>query len=512
MITYKLPHPLDREFQQQVMDWILNSDKKWNILCAPTGFGKSPLAAAASIDFRTLVLVLHKSLQSANYRDVYNFDILYGKSNYPCLEHNKKSNQSTFLSQLQWTAYDCSNPHCGCPYQQQELGCLLSDRVSFNYAKYLMSGSFTERFQPAIIFCDEAHNLPGIIMNYVGLTLRWDNEFINFKCRPELERLQYQEAMHYLRSIYKAIITSKPDREKNLSKWRKWKRLSQKVIMVGQLIGKQEPEDWYFEVDKEQLLIRPLTAKYHFKSMFGKSDKVVLMSATITPNIAERLGLEENEWDYYEVPAIWPVPTRLVYDLDGPAMNWQSSETDKQEQAKLIASVLRPNCSGVIHVMSKAQAYELSKRLYDITLDWSLRFHTPTDGTGTDEQYQEWQEMRQPGIYCISWSFHEGVDLGLDKITIMAKTPFASMKPGYEQARIEYDPQWNNEQTAYRMEQIFGRHQRGLPEHYVSGAKLSYIADSSWHRIKTNLSPDFRMRIRKWRGNINQNYLMKLVK
>lgn len=487
-MIYKLPHLLDRPGQPEAMNWILNNDKKYLILCAPTGFGKSPLAAAASLEYRTLALVLHKSLQSANYRDQYGFDILCGEANYPC---NEKSN---------YTAFDCGNSHCNCPYQQQEISCLSSNRVSLNYAKYLVSKSFVERFQPEIIFCDEAHNLPGIIMEYIGLTLHWDNEFINFKCRPEPERLRYDEAMHYLRQVYKAVNSNKPDKKEDLSKWRKWKRLKQKVLTTGELIGGKEPEDWYFEVDKEKLLIRPLTAKYHFKNMFDKADKVVLMSATITPNIAERLGLEDSEWDYYEVPAIWPIPTRLVYDLGGPAINRESNEIDKQKQAELIASVLRPDCSGVIHTTSKSQAYELSKRLYDITLDWSLYFYVPTDGIGTDNQLQEWYEVRKPDTYCISWNFHEGVDLGKDAIIITAKTPYASMKPGYEQARIDYDPQWYLEQTAKKMEQSFGRHQRGLQEHYMPGAKFAYIADSSWHRIKTNLSDDFRMRVRKVRN------------
>ena len=88
--TYTLPHLLDRPGQQDTLDWIMESDKPFSILNAPTGFGKSPLPAATSLGYRTMVLVLHKSLQSANYRDIYDFDILYGKSNYPCEIQNEK--------------------------------------------------------------------------------------------------------------------------------------------------------------------------------------------------------------------------------------------------------------------------------------------------------------------------------------------------------------------------------------------------------------------------------------
>lgn len=497
-MIYKLPHPLDRPGQPEAMDWILNSNKKYLILCAPTGFGKSPLAACASIGYRTLALVLHKSLQSTNYRDQYDFDILYGKSNYPCLERNKKGSQSTFLPQIKWTAFDCSNPHCACPYQQQELNCLSSQRVSLNYAKYLMSKGFTKRFQPEIMFCDEAHNLPHIVMDYVGLTLRWDNEFINFKCRPDPERLQYSEAINYLRQMYKAIAANKPNREKDLARWRKWKRLHRKILTTGELIGKKEPEDWYFEVDKEKLLIRPLTAKYHFKDMFGKADKVVLMSATITPAIAERLGLDEDEFDYHYVPSPWPVPSRLIYDLGGPAINYKSSEADKQENARLISSVLRSDCSGIIHVSSKNQAYEIADRLSRFNDDY-YEFHYPMTGTSTDEQLEEWQVQQQPGAYYISWNCHEGVDLGNDAINIIAKVPYASIGNNYERACLEYDKGWYLEKTAYKLQQACGRNRRGIDEHYLPGARQVFIADSAWHKLKTLLSDDFIRSVRNWR-------------
>ncbi len=503
-MTYKLPHLLDRPGQQDAMDWILNSDKQYLILRAPTGFGKSPLAATASIEFRTLALVLHKSLQSANYQDQYNFNVLYGKANYPCIEKNK-SKQVSFIDQPKFTAYDCSNPDCDCPYQRQELQCLSSLRVSLNYAKFLMSRPLVNSFRPEYLFLDEAHNLPNIITNFVGFTLNWNNEFLAGynKIKPDKEyltRLPYNLATSLFRQCAIAVKTNKPDISNDLKLWRRWKRLNQKINIVNTLIGNSDGQDWYYETNEKQLIIKPLTAKYHFKELFGVAGKIILMSATIGPSIAKRLGLEDDEWDYHEVPNPWPIPTRLIYDLGGPAINYNSSNTDKHKNRELIASILSPNKSGIIHVTSRPQAYELQRELGKI---FEYDFFVPSENIGTEEQYQEWVEYRRIcplGSYCISWNFHEGVDLGKDDISITAKVPWVNFSSNYESVKKDYDPQWYLEQAAMKLEQSCGRIRRGMSDHYLPGAKQVYIADSSWHRLKTLLSDDFRKSIRIYNG------------
>jgi Rad3-related DNA helicase len=498
-MTYNLPHPLDRPGQQEAFDWLMASDKKFNIICGPTGSGKSAWVAEASKQYRTLVLTQHKSLQDSNYKSQYGFDILYGKSNYRC--ENPKNKR------FWYTAYDCNIPQCDCSYQQQERHCLSSPRVSLNYAKFLLSKQFVKGLEPQILFLDEAHNLPEIITEFIGFSLRWDNEFIDRKQIPyETEPLNYAEAMNYLRQCAKSVRQNQPDKKEDLKQWRKWKRLNDKISSINKIVGYSEPLDWFYEVDDQRLTIKPLTAKYHFKKLFEiyqmammKDVKIVLMSATIKPSIASRLGLDEGEFAYYEMDNAWPTPSRLIYNLSTPNMNYESTEDCRQEQAKLIASVLKPDKSGIIHVSSKVQAYELVTRLSDCSI---LHFWCPTNGIGTDKQLQEWYESRYSGLYCISWNFHEGVDLGDDDINILAKVPYTSLKSNYEKAKQEYDPGWYNERTAYAVEQACGRIRRGKPEHYKPGAKMIYLADGGWKRLKPWLSNDFKRTIRNWNGSV----------
>jgi Rad3-related DNA helicase len=474
-MTYNLPHLLDRPGQQEAFDWLIASNKKFNIICGPTGSGKSAWAAEASKTLRTLVLTEHKSLQDSNYKKQYSFDILYGKSNYRC--ENPKNKR------FWYTAYDCNVPQCDCPYQKQERYCLSSSRVSLNYAKFLLSKQFVKGLEPNILFLDEAHNLPEIITEFIGFSVRWDNEFINRKTVPQdTELLNYIEAMNYLRQCAKSVKQNQPDKEEDLKQWRKWKRLSDKISSINEIVGYSEPLDWFYEVDNEKLTIKPLTAKYHFKKLFDIADKIVLMSATIKPSIASRLGINEDEFAYYEMDNAWPTPSRLIYDLNGPTMNYGSDETDKQKQVELIASVLSPDKSGVVHVSSRVQAYELVDKLSDLNNDY-YDFYYPENSIGTDRQLQCWYNERQCGCYCISWCFHQGVDLGDDDINILAKVPYASLKSNYEKAKQQYDPGWYNEKAAQLIEQACGRVRRGKPEHYLPNAKMIYLADSGWKRL-----------------------------
>jgi Rad3-related DNA helicase len=501
-LTYQLPHPLDRPHQAEVLEWILESPKQFLILSAPTGFGKSPLPAATSIDFKTLVLVQHKSLQSTNYEGSYNFPILYGKSNYPC-ENPPNKNQIAIpgIGKLPYTAYDCEEEDCLCPYQLAIAKCLRSNRVSLNYAKFLVSQEFVKYYGPEFLFLDEGHNLPEIITEFVGITLDYDNEFLQLigDVKPLYESvLNYNDAMAIFRQLARACESNKPEQEKDLIRWRKWKRLHTKIAITDKILQTSSLDDWYYETTKKHLLVKPLTAKYHFKKLFDVADKIILMSATIGPSIASRLGLDENEYDFMEVPSMWPAPTRLVYDLGAPLMNWKNRQKPevREKQAKLIASVLDRSKSGIIHTMSKAQSYELFDLL---KCEYGYQFFIPEIGIGTEKQLESWYDYRRPGTYCISWSFHEGVDLGSDDINVMAKTPYASLASNYDKAKRDYDVGWYLEKAAQTMEQIFGRHQRGIASHY-GGNKLAFIADGSWRRLESRLSKDFRSRIRNYRG------------
>src|SRR4030042_3097552 len=78
-----LPHDEWREHQWETIQWV--KERQGHLLVeAPTGSGKTSIAAALSVDRHVMTLVKTKNLQAVNYGQMYGFDVLYGRGNYPC--------------------------------------------------------------------------------------------------------------------------------------------------------------------------------------------------------------------------------------------------------------------------------------------------------------------------------------------------------------------------------------------------------------------------------------------
>jgi len=75
-----------REHQAEAISFAMNSHKKFRVIRARTGFGKSLLAACCGILAGSLnYLVLSKFLQTQILSDFPEMVSIWGRGNYPCL-------------------------------------------------------------------------------------------------------------------------------------------------------------------------------------------------------------------------------------------------------------------------------------------------------------------------------------------------------------------------------------------------------------------------------------------
>lgn len=493
----QMPHPLNRPYQQETYDKIISSPKKYVIVRAPTGSGKSAWAAQSACDGnKTIVLTRTKSLQS-QYEEGYSFTPLYGKGNYECLGYG----QTIDMFSSQQMADMCDVPeklrqdcYSNCPYYLQKWEFLASIGGSLNYSKFLLDKLTVGDFKPSILFLDEAHELSDLVVNYSGIefSLKTKNiqEFTDYPMFHGLKNVPQTImrgwAVDWLQEFYDSLNNNKPSRQdKIFYKWWQRRREAVEITLAALTIS---PECWFVYCDKDKFLCRPLTSKFHFERFFDEADKLILMSATINHNDVKSLGI--TDYEFIDVPNVWPAETRPIEDLHGPKLNYRSTQEDWNKHADAIANRINQcpdEWTGLIHSPSKWLTWDLANRMRRLT---DRPIYTPDENDGTEEVMSKWLSVRDNGTIGIFWQLWEGIDSGKDGFSIVAKVPFINFAEPFDEARFHYDRTGAQQRVANKVVQAWGRVRRGRDSDYEPGAKMVAIADSQWTRLKNYISRD----------------------
>jgi len=510
---YNLPHNAWRPYQYETVQWITGNSGV--MICEqPTGSGKSAVAASQSISRRTISLVRTKYLQK-QYGDIYNAHILMGKGNYPCAHPD----YPTFFADdcPEENMYQC--PYAArCEYLDAKKKAQYLPFVSTNYAYWLSSRTIRENVE--LLVCDEAHLLSDIVLDWAGMTIpapvrrKWElPEFpiINSSI-DSLETVQGWLGKSILILAGKVEDLSFSGRDEDLKEKKRASEQLMKLASTSKAVSACQ-QDWFVRsgpgvcyyrgAPVPGLVVRPLTAKYHFPRMLIADYDMLLMSATIgsEETFCGELGIA-NHW-LRRVKNQYAPAERPIYALDVPRLNYKSQYKDYERQADEIARAIKmfpPSWSGFVHITRKTEARKMADRLARRGLGERVWIPPQQDRNGrwlgTGDQAILWNERRDryPGSLCISWQFWEGMD-GLDeKINIIAKVPFPSLGDEYEKARMRYSKSMYSQRAAWTIMQASGRTRRGRPQDYdLDGERrgLVALADGNWTRIKKYISPDF---------------------
>lgn len=492
-MSYELPHQLDRQYQLETAKKIVESDKKYILVVAPTGSGKSAYAAYVSQFHKTTVLVKEKSLQ-AQYADQYGFDVLMGKVEYKCKNYAEILPAPEDASLCISTAKSLDLCGAYCEYPKALAMAKASQRVVINYAKY-----FTQKeWYTDYLFLDECHQLPDVVTERSGLTIDLNNQiFDGFDTGIDFDSISVPAELainglafpllidistHIFRQKYDVLETR--GKKQRIRFNQRIDRLIRKInyILIN-LTG-----DWFVKKEQSKMVIKPLSAKWNFKPMFEADNKIVMMTATPgnVNALLSDLGLSLTEVEIITVPNTFKASDRPIYDLQAPKIGYKASPDDYAQQAKMIGDIVAihpTEWTGIIHTRSKKQAKDLAYRL-------GSNYILMPDYLSPKEAVAHWSHIRKPGLKIVTWNFWEGVDMGLDQITIVAKVPFGFLGDDFEKARMNYSHSMYNQRAAQSLIQALGRTRRGHIEHYGPGAGLVAIADGNWTRIQNFISPD----------------------
>ena len=538
----KFPFSEIRPKQQNIINKINNNpDKRYIIIEAETGVGKSAVAVTACKDGnKGYIVTSTKQLQNQYMNDFYNQSItsVKGRNNYRCYFEDRLTCNNGYCLINHKQSTECKKEHL-CPYYNARNRGLKSDIFLTSYKYFLKATDNPNTFLPrgTVVF-DECHLLESILVESFEITLSLkdlDNKY-NILDSAELQdavRLSNtsvlkdgytKENEEWINKIYNLL---------NCKRNIKFEEIKEQLGIVGDpetlteeemdliieenddyvqidrlcrqikgfLVSKNINEDWIIEPLEDGLLLTPLNVQYIFKNEIEKmaKDRIIFMSATILDikGFIKTFGLDEDDCLVIRCESDFDPDKSPIYTLQNCSTNYNALKDEKnlQKIKDEVEKILEKhkNEKGIIHTGNST----ISKYLKDnIKGD---RLLVRYDNIQNNDIINFHNSTKKPTV-LVSSSLNEGVDLknDLSRFQIIVKLPFLSLADSRTKVKKDIDNNWYLAETFKKFVQQCGRSTRNSEDHsvtYVLDNKFAY-----WFgKAKKNkwFSKNFITRIRK---------------
>jgi len=235
----------------------------------------------------------------------------------------------------------------------------------------------TQEEEYKVLIIDEAHAVLEQIKSFCGQ---------NFKIAPHERELDFENTFVLL-----TWLDDRIDKEPKDSKKREAIEFLRKCIM-------DTPEIFSAKARSKFLEIRPVLIPYGIVKKFFGDTKLIMMSATFTPDVRKSLTMGEPH-HYLELPSPIPVENRTVM-MQGPGICMK--EITPKETAEEIEKVLAryPGLNTLVHM-----TYKASKEIEPF-----MRTKVITHNSG-DDKAVKLAEFKEKGGVLFGSGMMEGIDL-----------------------------------------------------------------------------------------------------
>ena len=473
----------------------LETGKKVVMLSAPTGSGKTIIGEAVRrlMTGSRVYTCTTKSLQDQIQRDFEYAETIKGRANYATqLRRDLTCDDCTATPS---NGYDCD--WCTdikvCPYKVQKERAAMAPLPILNVAYYLnetstrRSSNFINR---DLVIIDEADTIEEQLMGYVEVVIgarlrktlnvyslpkktvpddwvRWlGNEIM-----PAI--VQRQAELRVQARTLLGVDTQKMRQVKSLERLRGKIR---DIIRVDRDGNTMLSDGWVmtgYEGSKDAdatVRFKPIKVDdYARETLWDRGHQFLLMSATlISPEqMAEDLGLEEDDWAVVHLASTFPVENRPVFLEDvAPVTN-----KTKKESWPLIAEHLgvilddNPGVRVLVHTVS----YEFTKYLQDTVMSQSRDITSIMSYRNSQERERVLSEfLDDDEAVLLAPSFERGIDLPEEdcQVIIIAKIPYPYLGDKQINARLRSKggQAWYNVQTIRAIAQMTGRGMRSATD------------------------------------------------
>lgn len=459
-IDSRFPFEIFRHNQKEVIFRIMKAfeKKKYVVLEAPTGTGKSPIGITVGRLFgRTHYLTIQKILQDQYAKDFKDLFVMKGRGNYRCIIDTSES-CATAICKTSTKEVECRGE---CIYtralRKAELNPItLHNFDSFYYQKIL----FTKR---NLMVIDEAHNIEQKFMNFISFTI--DNKIIPVVI-PKILNINdvHEFCIHYKEVVWSLMATLEKEKEDGLTKERlrlldDLTRLHDKLgIFITSREG-ENPINYVFEITKTtdltKILLKPIEVGSFTHRVYDWCDKILFMSATIlnAEQFAYNSGIPLEEMEFINIESNFPIENRPIYYTKELDLKYATMQQEMPKVPKIINKYLKMYTGekGIIHTHTNRIVDYIRRTIK------SSRLLFKDDFISVNSLLEA--HARSKDSVIVASGFHEGLDLkdDLARFQIIMKVPYPSLGDKQIKARMEIDKNYYGYLTGLKMVQSYGR-------------------------------------------------------
>ena len=381
-----------------------------------------------------------------------------------------------------------------CPYYKQRNLANASRIRILNYPMFLESVRGGKLFTPnSMVICDEGHKVDKAILEVVSTTLTpRDMQYLK-RCTVRPFPSVYQKSLKRNPHVLDWVKKARDAVDLHHTALEKNKVVDEEDTRrtLGKLTNILELEGFSAVVETEDnnIKFRPiLSEQWAQRLLLNHATKTVLMSATIfaADYWANRLGLEESDVEYIEIPSSFPLDSRRIFYTPVVSVNNERMTTKQHELMPMITHIDRIieghlPYKGVIHTVSKKMAVFIRDHSKFSSLIYM----------GGAEMLDDFKQASM-GV-LVSYSATEGVDLPDDlcRFIVVAKVAWPPKNDPVIQVQMEEIPGFYDYEAASSLVQSVGRGMRHEAD-WCNSYVLDRSAGMLWHKTKDMLPEWFK--------------------
>lgn len=468
-----------RKYQYETVMKIVSSPKRFILVNAPPGSGKTitNICSAILTGGRCLYLIGSKGLQEQVMGDVQSLGAVdvRGHGNYSCgsavRENLSPRNLIPSMEQSDTIGPACYLKPWQCHYQQAITGACQSSTVVSNYAFWLTLERFDKplaigKFDMLVL--DEAHSADDWLSRYCAFSANSVDMNLLLQLPLPTANTWVEWVTNALVRCVEIIGNSKINPKIRDAVTGVYHNLSTIASHVTEV-------DWIVEGNRERVKLTPVWAHaYSEPYLFRDTRKVILSSATITPDTARYLGIPDTEFEFLEVPSTFdPRKRPFVYVSGCGRIDHRTDDGRKQFIVNVFDRFMElwQDYKGII----QSRSYDWTKFIlsYSRHTDWMI---SNKRGESVDSIVSQFRQSTVPSV-LVSPSVTEGYDFIHDdaRWQIIVKVPFPDSRDIIVKARCEKDKEYRNYLAAQSLLQQYGRTTRSTDDW-----SMVIIVDEHW--------------------------------